>query len=325
MRNQLIEDFAKKEYQKIANSLEITSQIQETLVDQAEISWTSLPINHNELGVLLHTTHANYLPSYSLHSHDFFELIYVYKGNAVQHIENDSIYLTEGSVCLMNTNYKHGLSVDSPDSIIFNIAISKPILNTSFLNLISANDLFSTFFINSLFSGTEKGEFMHFERNKDSRMDVLMQLLLEEYILKKPDYSAAMQSYLTLIFTELHRKHIYTSVQSEHYDIDFPKIMSYVSNHLDNVNINSLADHFHYSPAYLSKALKRYLGKSFSSVLSDLKLAKAASYLENTTISIDFIVELLGYYDRSYFNKVFKKRFGMGPKEYRETKSTTTD
>ena len=85
---------------------------------------------------MLHTTSANYLPSYPLHSHDFFELVYIYHGNATQYLENGTITLDEGSVCLMNTNYKHGISIDSDESIVFNILIAKPLLNTSFLNLI---------------------------------------------------------------------------------------------------------------------------------------------------------------------------------------------
>ena len=245
-------------------------------------------------------------------------MVYVYRGEATQYMEKSILQLKKGSICLMNTNYKHGLSISSDENIVFNILLTKPLLNTSLLNLISDNELFSGFFVNSLFSDSKRGEFLYFEPNEASRMETLMQFFLEEYILEKPDYSAAMQSYLSLIFTELHRKHIHTFDTAEAYHINFPQIISYATTHIESVTINSLAEHFHYSPNYLSKAMKNYLGKNFSSVLADLKLEKATEYLSKSTVSIDSIVELLSYYDRSYFNKIFRKRYGCSPLEYRE-------
>ncbi len=320
MTSRIIEDYAQRNIAETSEVSPLSTFIENKIKSSTELLWDSLPLD-GDLAIIMHSMIANYKESYPLHSHDFFEIVYIYRGTAMQYTMDQSIRLEEGSVCLMNTNCRHGLSIDSMNSIVFNILIAKPLLNTSFLNLISNNELFSNFFINSLFSGTETGEFMYFERNSESNMEILMQSLIEEYILQKPDYQSAMQSYLSLIFTELHRKHIYTSGSAKHLDIPFPQIMSYVSSHLGEVSINSLAERFHYTPSYLSKSLKRYLGRSFSSVLAELRLQKAASYLETTTIAIDSIVELLGYYDRSYFNKVFRKQFGCGPKEYRDLHS----
>lgn len=317
MKNKLIENFAIKTSAEMNEIVGLSQRIETLIQTQGKILWDSLPIN-GKIAVMLHTIPNNYASTYPLHSHDFFELVYIYHGSALQYLENDTLPLEEGSICLMNTNYRHGLCIDSEESIVFNILIAKPLVNTSFLNLITNNNLFSNFFIDSLFSNTQYGEYIYFAKNPASRVEFLMQSLLEEYILQKPDYQSAMQSYLSLIFIELQRHHVYQSGKSEIMDINFPAIMSYVSTHLEDVTLNSLAEHFHYTPAYLSKILKRYLGQSFSNLLSELRLNKAASYLQNTSISIDSIVELLGYYDRSHFNRVFKKHYGCSPNEYRD-------
>ncbi|MCR5082040.1 MAG: AraC family transcriptional regulator [Parasporobacterium sp.] len=316
MKNIIIEEYAAN-LKATMSKKDVSMHIKHVLQTQSEISLNTLPLQ-DPISVSIHTVSANYDKESQLHSHDFFEIIYVYKGSAVQHSKNSKVTLEEGCVCLMNTNYKHGLSIDNDDSIVFNILISKPVLSDSFCNFISEGSVFADFFVNALFSNSKKGEYLIFEKNNNSNLDALLQSLLEEYISKKPDYRIAIQSYLSLVFTELHRKHFYTSDISSDQDIDFSAILSYAFNHLNNISVNALAEHFHYNPAYLSKALKNYLGRNFSSVISEIRLKKAASYLKTTSMRIDTIVELLGYYDRSYFNRIFKKRYGVSPNEYRD-------
>ncbi len=318
MKNRIIENFAETSARQTKETAGLIRKIQTHVLTQDRILWDMLPVS-GSIAVMPHYLSANYIPSAPLHSHDFFELVYIYRGEAVQYLESGTLNLEEGAICMMNTNFRHGLFIDSEESIVFNVLINRNLLNTSFLNLINENDLFSDFFIESLFSNTEYGDYIYFRKTPSSNVEFLMQSLLEEYILKKPGYHAAMQSYLSLIFTELRRYDAYHSGKPDIADINFPAIMSYISSHLEEVTLNSLAKHFHYTPAHLSRLLKQYLGQTFSTLLGDLRLEKAASYLKNTTISIDSIVELLGYYDRSYFNRVFKKKYGCSPHDYRKS------
>ncbi|MCD8151426.1 MAG: AraC family transcriptional regulator [Clostridiales bacterium] len=140
---------------------------------------------------------------------------------------------------------------------------------------------------------------------------------------KIPKYTcclAAMQCYLSLIFTELLRDQIYTAEKENLQDTNLTEILTYISNHLNDISLNSLAEHFHYDSAYLSKLLKKYFGRTFSNLVSEMRVSRVATYLLNNDISIDAIVEQLGYYDRSYFNRVFRKRYGCSPQEYRQNK-----
>lgn len=314
MKNKIIENYAVSFAKKMKEAAGIGKQVNE----EDRILWNMLPVSGN-IGVVPHTVYVNYIPPASLHSHDFFELVYIYRGCAMQYLEDETLHLEEGAICLMNTNSRHGLYIDSEESIVFNVLLNKALVNSSFLNLINENDLFSGFFIDSMFSNKGRGEYIYFEKTPSSRVEFLMQSLLEEYVLRRPGFHTAMQSYLSLIFTELCRYDVYRSGKADMADINFPAILSYISNHLEDVTLSSLADHFHYTPAHLSKLLKQYLGQTFSNLLGEMRIEKAASYLKNTSIGIDSIVELLGYYDRSYFNKVFKKKYGCSPNEYRNT------
>lgn len=315
MKNLLIENFFHKKLLETQPQDELTKRIQIPMT-QDVLSWEELPI-HGQVAIVPHTMLVNGSSSH-LHSHNFFEMVYVFSGEATQYLEDGQLTLESGSILLMNMNYHHALSIDSKASMVFNILISRDLLNVSFLSLIHQNKLFSPFFMSSLFSSAKEGAYIYFQKNPSSRVEQLMQSLLEEYILEQQGYEVAIQAYLSLIFTELVRYHIYQVGKENQQEINYSAIMEYISAHLEDVTLNSLSEHFHYTPAYMSAVLRKYLGKSFSSMITELRLNKAAYLLENSDISINVIVEVLGYYDRSYFNRIFKKNYGCSPQEYRD-------
>ncbi len=313
MKNDIIEQYAQiciaaeDNYDQLKANTAATGKLQRADIPSA-----------GSISVFLHPMAGNYIEGNPLHSHDYFEMIYVYRGNAVQYLKSGTKQLAEGSLCVMNMNYKHGLSISDEYSLVFNILVTKEVLNTSFLNLLSGNDLFYNFFTNSLFFVSGSAEAIYLSRNEASSVETYTQALIEEYILQKPCYQSVMQSYLSLIFTQILRNHIYTIDRTLEQHTDLSKLMTYISAHLSDITLNSLAGHFHYTPSYLSKIFKQYTGKTFSSLVNEIRLQKAADYLKESSLSINEIVSVLGYYDRSYFNRSFRKYYGMNPGSYRK-------
>ena len=99
---------------------------------------------------------------------------------------------------------------------------------------------------------------------------------------------------------------------------DISHLIQYISDHCDCITIASLAEKFNYHPSYLSKLIKKQTGVSFSEILLDARLKRAKSFLEDTDLSISDIIEELGYSNRTYFNKQFKKRYQLTPYQYRK-------
>lgn len=102
------------------------------------------------------------------------------------------------------------------------------------------------------------------------------------------------------------------------------KIKEYILNHLDNkLSLNSVADHFGISPNYLSSFFKLTTEKNFSDFIVEAKLEKASKLLlEQKRINVAAIANELGYSNHSYFDKLFKERFGLSPIQYRKSKQT---
>lgn len=85
-----------------------------------------------------------------------------------------------------------------------------------------------------------------------------------------------------------------------------------------NIAINELAGRYGMSPNYFSTMFKKETNQSAIAYLTNLRVQKAAWYLENTEESAGDISQRVGYEDSQYFFRVFKKAMGMTPLMYRK-------
>ena len=95
------------------------------------------------------------------------------------------------------------------------------------------------------------------------------------------------------------------------------KFLNYIDQHLATVTLNSMAEHFYITPAYLSRTFKKGMGQNFTEYLSNRRLEKAVLLLEQG-IRINDISKQLGYASPAYFLSKFKEKYGMPPSVYRK-------
>ena len=69
--------------------------------------------------------------------------------------------------------------------------------------------------------------------------------------------------------------------------------------------------------SYFCKIFKEEMGESFVNYLIRYRMKKAAEYLEDFSLKIYEVAEMVGYNDMQYFTKLYKKVHGISPKEYR--------
>jgi YesN/AraC family two-component response regulator len=71
------------------------------------------------------------------------------------------------------------------------------------------------------------------------------------------------------------------------------------------------------SQSYLSRLLKRHLGKTFVDTLTELRMEKAKQLLEKAELKTYEVADAIGVGDPHYFSTIFKKMTGMTPSGYR--------
>jgi len=97
-------------------------------------------------------------------------------------------------------------------------------------------------------------------------------------------------------------------------------VMYYIYKYINtDLCIDEMADNMGVSRFHLQRIFKEVFGSNIYETIKSIRLQKAANLLlTNKYSSISDITELCGYVSHSSFNKVFKDRFGMSPKEWRK-------
>lgn len=85
----------------------------------------------------------------------------------------------------------------------------------------------------------------------------------------------------------------------------------------ENITLADAALVAHMNTTYFSKKFKESTGFGFKEYLTNIRLQKAIRLLSTTDISITEIAGICGFSDGNYFGDVFRKSFGMSPRNYR--------
>ena len=85
----------------------------------------------------------------------------------------------------------------------------------------------------------------------------------------------------------------------------------------ERITLLSLAQEYHVSPSYLSHIFKRETGYAPIDYLMASRISAAKRLLSSTEKSVKEIVFLCGFGDESNFSRMFKKRTGASPSEFR--------
>ena len=94
-----------------------------------------------------------------------------------------------------------------------------------------------------------------------------------------------------------------------------------VEDHIDDseFGIRELCDSTKYSHQQVYRKVKALTGESVNEFIRDVRLKRAAQYLEQGDMRISDVMYGVGFSSHSYFTKCFREKFGVSPKEYAET------
>lgn len=84
-----------------------------------------------------------------------------------------------------------------------------------------------------------------------------------------------------------------------------------------NLSLQSVSSIMRMSTAHTSKIFRQHHGISVADYITEIRLDHSLKLLENNDNNIADIMEKVGFANRGSFFKLFKKRYGTTPKEYR--------
>lgn len=92
-------------------------------------------------------------------------------------------------------------------------------------------------------------------------------------------------------------------------------------NHKESITLEEVAEAFNYNSEYFSRFFKRYVGITFSTYLSRVRLNTAYKLLLRSDMSTLDVALNSGFSNVKSFNKVFKEVYGETPFQYKKSKN----
>jgi AraC-like DNA-binding protein len=256
--------------------------------------------------------------TYPLHSHSEFEINYLENAEGVRRIVGDSVEIIGkyDLTLIAGEELEHVWEqhqCTSKNIREITIQFSKELF---FGNLIYKNQFSS---IRQMFSNAQKG--INFP------METIMKVypMLDNLSVEKSGFYAVIRL-LTIIY-ELSLCDNYRTLASSSFahiedNTDsrrVRKIYEYINNYYrEEIKLEDLSGIVGMTPVALSRFFKLRTGKTVSDHIIDIRLGNATRLLVDTTNSIGEICYDCGFNNLSNFNRIFKKRKGCSPKEFRE-------
>jgi len=263
-----------------------------------------------------------------MHQHDYFEMMYVMNGMVEQHIEKGVYLYDKGTACLLNRNTRHFEVLGDNYFLVF-LCLSREFIKDSIAghSLSNARQTAVSRFFNSNLEGQAQyqKDYLEFipvtDGDGPSQIDNLLEDLSRELFSKQPGHSHMVIGLISRILAFLQDESIY---KCSHVKLDssteayiFSKVTQYMENTDGKISRTALAKHLNYSSDYINRAVKKHSGMSISEYNQVVCLRKAERMLTESNDSISHIIAGLGFQNKTHFYKLFERKHGITPMEYR--------
>ncbi len=250
------------------------------------------------------------------HTHDHFELNYVYHGKADFCFEDEHLILDEGTLLIIAPDSPHNVRAFENDLII-SIMIRKTTFNKIFWSLLNNDTLLSAFFRNSLKQNNERN-YLIFQTDNEVIIQSYIQKLMAEFGIKDSLCNNNMICILSLFFATVLRKYSNTTrfyniqeLLDKHSNLNI--LFQYMRQNYNTITLKDVAEKFHYSESFFSRLIQKNFGKPFSVLIRELRLSHAQELLRYSNYTLEEICGIIGYNSVSAFSRAYKAYYGIAP------------
>lgn len=262
-------------------------------------------------------------PSIAAHWHEEIEVIIVLDGSCDYRINLDSFVINKGDILIIDSQSLHSLTyIPSKNmtwaSFVFNINMLKssntdgallkyiaPLLNHEHQLPIILKDNIDCY--SKIFDVIEDIIYCYYE--KDIAYELELKSLLFKFfsLLYKNDLIKKHQSKNNITFNTTNKIKL---------------VLNYINdNYSEDISINTLAELCDYSEYHFMRFFKKHIGLTCIQYINNLRLEKSSILLTSTNNAIMDISLEVGFDNLSYFNKLFKRKYNLTPKEFRTINS----
>lgn len=251
------------------------------------------------------------------HWHEEMEIIYVKKGQVLVTVDFEQFQAGAGSILFILPGQVHSIEQLEDKSTEYENILFK----TDMLLSRKADQCNSSYFLPLLDGSLQIPT--HFTPRMPHYQEVASCIDGADEICKTyPNaYPLAIKGQLYLMFFTLFSKcTLKETRRKDNKSLEKMKlIIKYIeNNYMEKITIEDISGELNLSQSHFMKFFKNTMGTTFIDYLNDYRLTMASRLLVSSDSSILDIAAEAGFENLSYFNRLFKKRFGVTPREYRK-------
>ncbi|WP_027399155.1 helix-turn-helix domain-containing protein [Anaerovorax odorimutans] len=264
------------------------------------------------------------IENYPIHWHNDIQILYVLEGEINLRLTYTNYHLIKNDIHLIHTGDVHGLTNISEKNLILIFNINVEYFSKIFPNL--ENQIFTIKVENNSLGQTKK------EDIKTLLFSVTKELIFKDTDYKKKTLDLSIELIKVLYsefrgFTISREERIFSlKVTHDIFQMErINRIISYVyENYFYKLSFTDIAKKENINSYYLSHLFQHFVGESFRSFVSMVRVEMSEIKLLSTNLSISQIAQDVGFSNPKYFVDNFRLWFGYHPKEYRKLFSNKT-
>lgn len=266
-----------------------------------------------------HTRFTHFPP----HRHNYIEMLYVIQGQLTTIVNNtDRISMSAGDILFLNQHASHEILPAGRTDIAVNFIILPEFFRYP-ISMMDRENILMDFILSSLSDPEPVTNYIYIQAKEILPVENLIENMIWTLVDKTAASHTILQVSMGLIFLNLSRYaqliNQNTPDSSDTNLLFF--ILNYIEHHYRDGNMQSIAQSTGYPSYHISRLLKKNTGLNFKELLQKRKLQQAVYLLEHTILSVELIMERIGYENSSYFYRKFRAQYGCSPNEYRDSHS----
>ena len=249
------------------------------------------------------------------HTHDYIEMVYMYKGSTTHIVNGTEVVVEEGDTLILNPNSVQEILPAGEEDIAINFIVLPPFFE-KLLSMVGEEETpLKRFILDCISSKDGALKFLHFKSGELLPVKNLFENLIYTFL---HSHASNRAIELTMGLILLHFTNNASSIAQTNKLTDLVlQVLEYIENNYKTGSLSQIAEELHYDFFWLSREIKRQTGKTYTELVQEKRLSQAAFLLNNTELKIQEISSTVGYNNQSYFYKLFEEKYGVSPKKFR--------
>jgi AraC-like DNA-binding protein len=252
------------------------------------------------------------------HTHTYYEIIYIVKGNGIHHINNNLLPYKAGDLFVISPDDEHYFDIKKNTRFVF-IKFTDNYFNSN--KKLSCDE----FLLNT------PENFMRDKLLKETvlKLDDPCKTILKNTIENitayncKTDVSTSPIVFYQIlsIFGLIKETMRCMNIQIKGNYIDTKQIISYIHQNIYDpklIQIKSISKHFNIAQTYFSAYFKRNFSITYRDYINNLRIKLIEKRISNNQMPIKQIAYEFGFADESHLSNYFKKKKNSSPSEFKK-------